>query len=715
MYLQAQFSASELARPIPQFGSQARGNYHVVCLWERPGADTIAARIQELRLSLDTVLVLYLGRLTTARRLEVIRSTHAHDLSVAMLDEVLLAFLAQEHDAGRRFQTFLRCALPFARLNPYTPFKAGSVPPEMFFGREDMARELQQPQGSCLVYGGRQLGKSALLSQVQRMFHDPDREHYAWVEDIKLLGDRQAGQQVESLWRALRDQFQRNGMLKRVTSDRPEEIERRILEVMAAEPQRLVVVLFDEADNFLDADSAQNFRVIERLRSMMTVTERRFKVVFAGLHNVQRFQGIPNQPLAHFGDPIRVGPLEAKAAQALVQEPLAVLGYRIDNAAVLRVLSYTNNHPSLIQYFCQELLKRAATRSRSVPTEIAQADVDAVYRDPMVREKIRERFEWTLALDTRYQAIAWRLIYEQLETNESFGAAYAASEIVPLMRDTWPAVFKPMGVDNVRGLLNEMVGLGVLVHGEDGKYRLRSPNLVRLMGSEGDIVTRLAELHGQQAPQPYAADTFHTILGNAKPLRYSPLTHAQERRLGPPQTGVGIVFASLLGGMDTLIDGVRAFLPTDLPPEQGRFVDLSEHAVTPEALRSALIQTYKSSVSERLIVTVVPVTAGADLRGLVETAVEVCRPRSKSRERWMRVLFVFQPVSAWIWFGMPHAQRERLEAAVDAVEWIGHWSDGSVRLRLEQHGLFDAPDALRDVLNVTGGWPLLLDRFSIAA
>jgi hypothetical protein len=88
-------------------------------------------------------------------------------------------------------------------------------------------------------------------------------------------------------------------------------------------------------------------------------TNRRFRVIFVGLHNAQRFQGIPNQLLAHFGDPLAVGPLEAKAALELVHEPLQVLGFQFaDDSVPLRMLSYTNYHPSLIQLFCQELLQR---------------------------------------------------------------------------------------------------------------------------------------------------------------------------------------------------------------------------------------------------------------------------------------------------------------------------------------------------------------------
>ena len=359
-----------LVKPIPQFGSQAQGRYDVICLWERPGAETIAARLRELRLTSRNVLMVYLGRLTRQQKRDIARTCREQELALAVLDEILLLFLAPERDA--RLPIFLRCALPFTALNPYTPFQAGDVPPEMFFGREAMARELQRPAGSCLVYGGRQLGKSALLRHVLRQFHHPEHDQFAWVENMKLIVDPHAGKGPAHIWGALREEFKGAGLIPaRVTTDRPEEVTRYIREAMLQFPQRRALVMFDEADDFLDVDSRDGFRVVLALRELMLKTHRHFKVIFAGLHNVQRFQGIPNQPLAHFGTPLCVGPLEPLAAQQLVRQPLEALGYRfVDDATVLRVLSYTNYHPGLIQLFCQELLKRLHMRTGELITPL---------------------------------------------------------------------------------------------------------------------------------------------------------------------------------------------------------------------------------------------------------------------------------------------------------------------------------------------------------
>ncbi|HHE72712.1 MAG TPA: hypothetical protein ENL34_10580 [Chloroflexi bacterium] len=711
LHVRASMSASDLARPIPQFGSQAHGHYDVICLWERPGAGTIAARLRESRLNVHNVLVFYLGRLTARQKRDVTRISREQRLALAVLDETLMVFLAQERDA--RLPIFLRCALPFAALNPYTPFQAGDVPPEMFFGREAMAHELQRPAGSCLVYGGRQLGKSALLRHVERQFSYPEREQYAWVKNLKLIFDPLAGKGTDNIWRELREDFKRERLISpQVRTDRPEEIARYIREAMLRSTDRRVLVMFDEADDFLDADSVDGFRVVTALRELMLETQRRFKVVFTGLHNVQRFQGIPNQPLAHFGAPLCVGPLEPDAAQQLVRQPLEALGYHFaDDATVLRILSYTNYHPGLIQLFCQELLKRLHEPGVSTmpPYRIEQSDVEAVYRNrEKVRKPIRERFDWTLALDMHYQAIAWTLIYDQMEMRDSYAQAYPPGDILKLVRDYWPQGFSKVGTEKLRSLLDEMRGLGVLVRNANGHYRLRSPNLVRLMGTETDIENRLSELSEKHPPVQFEADNHHAPLDDAA-RRYSPLTYSQERSLNPPQFGVGLVFASEALGLSVLPEASSRFVPRD--ENVGGFTEVSSSVASGERLRSWLDRHMQiHSIHERLVAYYRPRSkAPKDLESLVREALIFC-DRHQSRRRWMRVLFLFDPQVTWAWLSLSPNIRESLENRAGAVVPSQRWNLSGVRRRLVQHDKMGSDAICEQILRATGGWPCLLDN-----
>ena len=175
------------------------------------------------------------------------------------------------------------------------------------------------------------------------------------------MGDRLAGEESSGIWRHLHEAMSKLGLIDRKYKG-PEDLARAVGEVMSAVPQRRVIVMFDEADNFLHDDSRGNYAQLTRLKALMEDTDRRFKLVFAGLQEVQRFKQLPNHPLAHLGEPILVGALEPGVARKLVRGPTDVLGYRMSNPVVLRVLSYTNYHPGLLQLFCSALVDRLQKR-----------------------------------------------------------------------------------------------------------------------------------------------------------------------------------------------------------------------------------------------------------------------------------------------------------------------------------------------------------------
>lgn len=712
MHARASMSAHDQARPISEFGSQAQDRYDVICLWERPSAETIATRLQKLNLDIHTVIVFYLGRITARQKRTVVRVNRDQDLAIAILDETLLVFLAQEPDV--RLPTFLRCALPFSALNPYRPFQAGDVPPEMFFGRAAMARELQRQGGSCLVYGGRQLGKSALLRHVQRQFHHPEREQFAWVENMKLIFDPSAGKTSTHVWRSLREGFKAQKLLdSRISTDKPEEIARYIRDAMRAKPRQRVLVMLDEADGFLDADAKEGFSNVIKLRDLMLDSGQRFKVIFAGLQGVQRFQGIPDQPLAHFGTPLCVGPLEPDEAQLLVRQPLEALGYRFaDDGAVLRILSYTNYHPGLIQYFCQELLKQLRDRSGTSlpPYRIQQEDIESVYRVQGVRDRIRERFEWTLALDTHYQAIAWTLIEDQIKDRDGYARAYPPSDVLQLVREWWPAGFENTESDQLRGWLDELCGLGVLVRNARGHYRLRSPNMVRLLGRETDIEDRLEELMTKSPIPVMEADSHHAPL-DEEATRYSPLTYAEERGLSQPRFGVGLVFASEALGFNLLPGTIRRFLPVGLPAGAGDCTPIPGIAYAKELDEWLGEYLNSQAKTERMLVyQQVPYVTPQALSELVNQAQRFCQ-RHQAKDRWLRVLFLFDSQCTWQWLGLPQSERTGIEEAADAVLWPRPWTLSAIRRRLAQHDKLDTDDAgSQEALRVTSGWPYLLDE-----
>lgn len=699
LYCQVDASASDLARPIPQLGSQASGGYNVVCFWKRPRAASIGGFLRELGLDNQTVVVFSFERLSEKLRCDIAARAREKQLALVVLDEILLVFLAGLDDT--RLPIFLRCSLPYAALNPYTPFKAGNVPPEMYYGRDKLIRQLREE--SCIVFGGRQLGKSSLLRQVEREFHQPERQQFAWVEDIKLVGDVLTGEQPARLWIKLRDGFKNNSLIRATEANQPEGIIQRIKKAMDESPQLRVLVLFDEADHFLSADAKNGFQVVEGLRNLMSNTQRRFRVVFAGLHDVQRFNNIANQPLAHFGQSLLIGPLEAGPAQQLVQEPLDILGYRFaDETTVLKVLSYTNYHPGLIQYFCRELVNRLQQKkySSGPPYEVLADDVEAVYRTSDTRDVIRERLDWTLALDPRYQCIAWTMIYAQKETRDSYVRSFSAADLLELAREVWPQGFEKCDSQVFRALLEEMIGLGILVHNSENQYLLRSPNLVRLMGTIEDIEYRLLGLSEKSLPSQLRPESQHVLL-DAQNRLYSPLTLTQESDLQKSgESGVTLVFGPPVMRQDVLDWALNRI--------GGRVIPSQELAKVEQTCRWLDAYARRPQGAEQSLAYGQLRGTGGNMARCVWHVWQMCESFNQRRRRPLKVVFIFNPAATRSWLKVDTDQLTDRENRAGLI-YLRRWDEVGIQQALSQAEKMDSPEVCHEVLKATGGWPFLLD------
>lgn len=682
--------------PVPDFGSLAQNRYGVACVW-----DTNIEAIGRLILSspdLPTpMLVLYGGRLSAAQRTQLRHVSKQANVKMLCLDDLLLLFLLTEPESS--LERFFACTLPYVLLNPYTPFQAGEVAPEMYYGRRQLVDELLGPSGSCIVYGGRQLGKSALLREVRRRFHQPEKQQYAIVLDILTVGDPKAGVETSRIWLQLWDRLRdpKVGIGFETKRSNANALAAALREHLAKHPQMRLTILLDEADNFLDADAKDGFKVVNAFRTLMGETQRRFRVVFTGLHNVQRFQQLPNQPLAHFGAAIQVGPLEPRDAADLVRRPLEALGFEFaEHDDVLRILSYTNYHPGLIQLVCHNLLLQLQqTALQAPPVKVTRQHIDKVYENPAVRKEIVARFDWTLALDQRYQAVAWSLIVDQGHSRLS-NRPRTTSELFALVKEWWPQGFAATEFEEFRGLLDEMVGLGVLTASEAG-FWLRSPNVVQLMG---DVDERLGGLMDKGPPTVFDVDRLHRL---AHEDRYSPLRLGQERQLFARRWGVGLVFTSpaldgdgFLPSIGALCDEARFSLrepPTSLPPgELAGWVS----SVAGEAAESLLVAVIRAS------------TDPAHTAALIDAACATCARRATGQKLAGRLVFVFDPLATAAWVRSPFAGPT--ERQVDVVLWPHKWTIEGLRARLHQRELPDDETHVQRLHAITGGWGLLVDR-----
>ena len=356
--------------PSWQFGSEARGRYRVLLSTDRSAMDSIFRSIGiESR---DSTIVLHFGCLGAERDTIRKRATREHRLFL-IVDESLVLFLAAR--ASNRLSALFRCTLPYSAAQPYATTPS-LVPQELFYGRRRERKTIMDPFGACFIYGGRQLGKTALLRQVENDFGSDDRDDRVakWI-DLKVNEIDRA----PDIWRVVQRALRRSRVVRGdreidpESTRRVESLLRQIREWLDGRVTRRLLLLLDEADHFLEVDSENDFKESARLKGLMDETNRRFKVVFAGLHNVLRTTRRANHPLAHLGDPICVGAMtsngEWKEAQALVREPLQAVGCRFGRDDLsTRILAHTNYYPSLIQLYGDKLTGRLRDSTRLSPT-----------------------------------------------------------------------------------------------------------------------------------------------------------------------------------------------------------------------------------------------------------------------------------------------------------------------------------------------------------
>jgi hypothetical protein len=495
---------------VPSLGTQAHGSYDVTIVWDEASPKRLLQYVETNRRT-QANIILYLKTLTVEQRIELRKLTAraGSDFSPIVVDMPVVAWLSVREEPGWRLTQ--RVTLPFTTLNPYTPFAGGEVPDEVFVGREAEQREIIDPTGSMFVYGGRQLGKSALLRRVERLVMssqlggEDSFEHgqIAVYLDLKSEGIGESAP-PSALWAALAPRLAKAGVLSPGLSEwTAESVVAGILEWLESDTSRRLLILLDEADSFLTLDAKDTgnsqtggFPVLQKLKGLMERTGRRFKPVFAGLHQVQRFHGLPNTPVVHGGQDILIGPLKSVDARELVRDPLYALGYDFETPDTMwRLLRLTNYQASLIQIICEALVRHM--RMSSLPREggrvvITARDVDDVYAKREVRDLIAQRFRWTINLDNRYRVIALVTAVRSLESNP--GERFRATELHDECEYFWSAGFSRDTLSSAEfaRYLDEMKGLGVL-HQQGDEFGLRSPSILGLLGSKDTIVAELIE------------------------------------------------------------------------------------------------------------------------------------------------------------------------------------------------------------------------------
>lgn len=689
----------------PVFGSDCDGRYVVAIMHP-------TVLIEQIRLEFkpDTpTLVIVSGKLGVERRKEMARHFRQQNVAALILDESLVAFIASRRED--RLRVLFDCGLPFGRIEPYIT-DAGRLPPEMFFGREQEIEKITSRNAEgILVYGGRQLGKSALLAHVKELHHSKKDKSYVILNNIIDYGS--ASKRASKIWNAIADDLQEFGIVDAKSTTR-EEVTDDIQSWISKNPTSRILCLFDEADKFMAFEAKNSFPNLMHMKNLMEDTSRRFKMVFAGLHHVQRMFRLPNSPLAHLGAEICVGPLDRSsedwdAARRLAEVPMRAAGFTFSNAgAPYEILSYVNHYPSLLQVYGRELIAHIHARKLEmdgplwiIPDEMLRPGAEGFKK---IDTGIRRKFNATLELDARYRLIAYVLGFLKYLGRESdvMHDGLTPQQIRSETAQHWPKNFDQIPLTDMHVILDEMFELGILGRTRHSRrpttYCLRTSQVAEMLGTEDEILSGLKELYEFEPPVGYNPVTHRQVYSKASDLsrvkdagHISPLTDNQSIKLlddDKDEIGIKFVTGTQLLGLYDVGRAIEDFAKTyDMDSRDDKIRVLVAKSISEY---SKVVRARSEGRDQSKFVVVCPSKIPIDdkLIALTESQQAVCNGTVKP-------IFVLDAADP--------AMRQ-IAIRRGAIE-LKPWGEEMLRVYLERFEFLDSPNFRDAVLRKTGGVP----------
>lgn len=495
--------------PVAAFGSEAETDgFRVVNIFGRMDASQLIDMFRSIGTAKNTLILLDCA-LTLADRRALARQvkTEFYEKTFAVLDRVALVYLSSHYVQTAINRMLMAVVMPFAADKLYQPNSGQDMPPELFIGRKNELDQIKDPYGANIVYGGRQLGKTALLRKAQKdIDHNENGARAIWV-DIKYKDYRQAARKISA---ALYDE----GIFKTecITEDWDElarNLKNRLRDTR--DPIPYLLLLIDEADAFIDSCEAVKYQPFDALKDVQSVGAGRFKFVVAGLHNLVRFKRDvtlrDNVGLTHLGS-LTVTPFKYKEARELLEGPLSYLGFRFPDTPetarlVSTIFTTTNYFPGLLQRYCAKLIESLQynyggyDEADTPPYLLNENLIKRVLTNESLQREIRDKFEITIKVDEKdgekqdnyYYLVALLTAYCSHNTMQQKGVS--ADDIIRVARDYEIQRLTVLPRDAVEVLMDEMQELNILKRQGNDRYRFARFNFLQMMGSVSEIEDKI--------------------------------------------------------------------------------------------------------------------------------------------------------------------------------------------------------------------------------
>ena len=300
-------------------------------------------------------------------------------------------------DAEIALAEILAGQLALQQISPYRV--GGGVSNEsVFFGRRELiAQIINRDPANYLMVGGRQVGKSTLLKAIERRYADnPQVQCHYLTLSSEVLVPRLAA------------------LLKLDKTDDPEMLAAQLDEHIRHTGQRYLF-LIDEADRFIAAEKAHDYRILNVFRRLSE--EGGCTFILAGFWQLYQHAVLDYQsPIRNFGELLSVGALEKPACHDLAVQPMQTMSLAYANTTLVgHLVESCGQRANLIAIACQHIVRNLPPQSRIIEA----GDVDKALRSDELRRALAG---WSIGETEREQAYERMIVYATIE-HESFTTA----------------------------------------------------------------------------------------------------------------------------------------------------------------------------------------------------------------------------------------------------------------------------------------------------
>jgi len=307
-----------------------------------------------------------LGR-ARRRVAKVFGDVYAYD--VVILGHRDLLTIAAAKDPERVLRGFILSQIDLTTVAPYTI--TGPTPDTFFFGREHELREITEHAASVsyAIIGGRRIGKTSIVARLYRT-RLPAGGFRTIYHDCSTVAS------YDSLLATPIHNWQ---------PEPPPNPPGTFGDLLNhSDDYKSLVILLDEADKLVPLDRPNHWRIFNALRALSNAG--RAQVVLSGERVLREGLHDPASPLFNFTNEVLLGPLEYRAVEVLITQPMRQLEIEFEDAKAVvdLVWSFTSGHPNVVQRLCRRLLRQL---KKQTERRITLENVSAVINDSDFQRK----------------------------------------------------------------------------------------------------------------------------------------------------------------------------------------------------------------------------------------------------------------------------------------------------------------------------------------